>query len=77
MRPITKDRILELLHEGWELGFSGGRASRWWMQRKLGHGGESYRVNANSAWALHKAGKIKQVKYGFPTSRYALVEESE
>ncbi len=76
-RPITKERVLELLREGWELGADISHAGSWWMQRGLGRGGESYRVNANSAWSLLKNKEIVCVERKFPTARYELAKREK
>jgi len=53
---INKDRVIELLEAGWEMGSSQGHI---WLQQKLMCGGESYSVNGNAYTALKKAGIIE------------------
>jgi hypothetical protein len=60
---ITSARVLELLRDGWELAagtyIRGGAMV--WMQRKIGHGGESFSVHVGSFYALRDKGLIEQV----------------
>lgn len=77
-RPITKDRIVELLREGWQLGVGSGVSSHAWMQKELMHGGDTYDCNYGSVNALRKRKIIRflpaRKKDPFWLSRYELTE---
>jgi hypothetical protein len=66
---ITQHRVMQLLSEGWELAHThyvrGGAHA--WMQRKIGHGGESHPVNMSSFEALRRKDLIEAVN-SFPAS---------
>ena len=74
--PATQDEVIDKLGKGWQLGHDVTIDGRWWMQRgQLGHGGPTREVNASSASALVRRGKIRAFTAGskFPTERWGLV----
>ena len=70
--------ILDKMANGWELGYHAFGPDGWHciQQGRLGYGGESHSVNANTVQALYRRGLIKQI-YGFPISKYILVKEEK
>lgn len=57
-RAIGKSEILRLINEGWELGCDDALHPQAWMQKRLGHGGESVRARVDSAYAVIRSGAV-------------------
>ena len=72
MNKITSTKVIELLMNGWQLGLSGGLTPYAWMQRTLGHGGESYQVHMSSFLSLRDCGRIRRVDGDHRRERYEL-----
>lgn len=76
MKKLSKrqQEIIDLLADGWEIGWSLTMDGGVWIQKSgTGRGGgESRKVNASTALALRSMGKIECVEYKFPTARYRL-----
>jgi hypothetical protein len=49
--------VIDKMKQGFEIAHSDGSC---WMQKRIGHGGESIKVNANTAYALHRLGAFKK-----------------
>ncbi len=71
----TKDQVIEMMRQGWELGrdmTSGG----WRIQKGgLGFGGATLTVHSNTACALIKAGRIMSLRRQWPREHFGLKEE--
>lgn len=68
--------VIEALKNGWELGKTHGINRRWWIQQGgLGRGGKSFDIHANIIEGLKKRGLIEEKEFGFPISRWGLVEK--
>jgi hypothetical protein len=56
--------VIDKMKQGFEIAHSDGRC---WMQKRIGCGGESINVHANTAHALYKMGAFKkdrELNYG-------------
>jgi hypothetical protein len=74
----TQQDIIDLLVDGWEMGWSRTLDGGVWIQKGgAGRGGESRKVNINTAKALLKMGQIRCVENGYPTARYRLTPNVE
>lgn len=74
----AQQRVVTLMEEGWELGWSSSIGGRIWLQKNgVGRGGETERVLPATAMALIKAGIIVCDKPSFPTSKYRLTNTSK
>lgn len=51
--------VIDKMKEGFEIAHSSGHD---WMQKKIGHGGESFNVNSHTMFALYKRGAFKKVR---------------
>lgn len=75
MKKLSKrqQEVVDLLSDGWEIGWSGTFDGSVWIQKGgAGRGGPTMKVHAATAVALRSMGLIVCVKEGFPTSRYGL-----
>lgn len=73
----AQDRVVSLMKEGWELGWSNTMDGRVWLQKGgVGRGGQTERVLVATASALCKAGVIVCDKREFPTSKYRLASHT-
>lgn len=66
MKKLTPPQrfVIDKMKEGFEYAHSSGSD---WMQKKIGHGGEYFRINGNTAFALYKMGvfkKVRELSYG-------------
>ncbi len=69
--------VLDKMANGWELGYTTGcRSAGWYSLQKGGQGwgGETMHIHGNIVLVLEKRGLIKRI-YGFPTTKYVLVEK--
>ena len=82
---VKRDEIIKLLRRGWELGVSGGvhrsDRPRAWMQKRLGHGGESKDIHMNTFDSMLNKGEIVPLRpregQHFATVRYGLPSSPE
>ena len=75
---IKRDKVLELLSDGWQLGMSTTILySSAWMQKRLMCGGDSFNVHLATLRSMEKRGQIVQmaskrddpfwiIRYGLP-----------
>lgn len=68
-----QQELVDLMKSDWQLGKSMGFSGRYWLQKGgCGKGGESKDVNANTAYALYKAGLIAVDVEKWPLRTYKL-----
>jgi len=66
-----QQEVIDLLSNGWELGWGLDIGGTCWIQKGgAGRGGESRKVSIATARALREAGKVVCVENKFPTARY-------
>lgn len=59
---LTQEQIIQHMKDGWELGCAVLNKNRYWLQKpRLCCGGETKKVNANTAIAMLNSGKIHSV----------------
>lgn len=74
----AQQRIVDLMNDGWELGYYDGLGGGYRIQKGgLGSGGDSERVRCDTAYSLiKKAVIVPNGERSFPiTRRYVLAEE--
>ena len=79
MKNLSKrqQEVIDLLSEGWEIGWSNTFDGSVWIQKGgAGKGGESKKVHAATALSLRDMGLITCVKDSFPTSCYRLTHNA-
>ena len=77
MKKLSKaqQKVIDLMREGWQLGYSRGRRPDAWVQQNgIGRGGNSYHFSISTFFALDKLGYLKKVEEGYPTDKYELDE---
>jgi uncharacterized protein YjhX (UPF0386 family) len=68
-----QQEVVDLLSDGWEIGFSNTFNGSVWIQKGgVGRGGETRNVHTATVFALLDRGIIMCVRSGFPTSCYRL-----
>lgn len=73
MKKLSKAQqaVLDLMNDGWELGWGLDFHGRCWIQKGgVGFGGESKDISSATAYALRRDGHIVCVENKFPAARY-------
>lgn len=82
MKNLTQAEVIQHIKEGWELGLStASNNSHYWLQKPaLCCGGESKKVNANTALSMFKKGLVKKAprreKDNFWLTRFQLGDKT-
>jgi hypothetical protein len=64
--------VLEKMFDGYQLKFTQGIDSNWWLLKETNNPGGYIKVNGNTAFALLQRGLIVIDKQSFPTNDYKL-----
>lgn len=75
MKPTKKQQeVLDLMHEGWELGSDMGWNPFAWLQKNgLGRGGATVKVSMATLHSLRDKGFIRLASTNYPLRRYELI----